>query len=99
MCAAKLARARSIISPSSAIATAPLDNNGSFDDIPGDSIYHAELTAAQLFIEELNPAFHRVAVMTFNDSISVAHQLSNDFRAAYQACEDLKQDRQQDRPS
>ena len=55
-----------------------VDGNGSPGDIPGDSIFSAEVTAAIRFVEALDPATSRVAVIGFSSEAVVHEALSSD---------------------
>jgi hypothetical protein len=67
-----------------------VDGNGSASDLPEDSIHHAEITAAQRFIEALDPLTSRVAVIGFS-TIAEAHvDLTADLENAISSLERLK---------
>lgn len=73
-----------------ALSGSDVDGNGSATDLPADSIYNAEITAAQRFIEALDPLTSRVAVIGFSDVAAQHVQLTADLDNAISSLERLK---------
>lgn len=73
-----------------ALSGSDVDGNGSDTDLPADSIYNAEITAAQRFIEALDPLTSRVAVIGFSDVAMQHVELTTDLENAISSLERLK---------
>lgn len=73
-----------------ALSGSDVDGNGSDTDLPADSIYSAEITAAQRFIEALDPTTSRVAVIGFSNVATDHVALTTDLANAISSLERLK---------
>ena len=60
---------------------------------PGDTIYQAEISAAEAFVNALDPALSRVAIVRFNRDALVRRQLTGDLPAVVAALEAMRADR------
>lgn len=68
---------------------ADVDGDGNLGG-PGDTIYLAEIAAAQAFVRALDPAASRVAVIRFNRDATLEHALSADLASVDARLEALK---------
>lgn len=68
---------------------ADVNGNGIFGE-PADTIYQAEIAAAQAFERELDPAFQRAGVISFSDAPTLQHELSADLVSVDGALERMK---------
>jgi hypothetical protein len=66
-----------------------VDGNGSPGDIPGDSIFNAEVTAAIRFVDALDPTASRVAVIGFSSSPTLHEPLTADLARVRATLTDL----------
>jgi hypothetical protein len=57
---------------------------------PGDSVYQAELAAAQAFVRALDPALSRAAVIAFDERATVHQRLTADLAAVDASLEAMK---------
>jgi hypothetical protein len=69
---------------------ADVNRNGTVGDLPGDSIYEAEIQAAEDFINALNWSASRVAVISFSGSPTLRQPLTSDLAAAIAVLETMR---------
>jgi hypothetical protein len=68
---------------------ADVNENGIFGE-PADNIYQAEVAAAQNYVRGLDPAHARAAVISFNGTATLRHELSADLASVDAALEAMK---------